>query len=286
MTEPSTALFPETSPTWRSRLGKVRADLVLGALTLALLLLGLNGWPEVMSGVHLVLGVVAVLWLPGYMLTLTLFPGQFQLTGTERGALSVAFSVGILAIFALLLGRTHLGLRSATLLYLLTAWFLLTALADLVRGSVNSEGRYRLGFGHRHARVGSAAGVALVLALLLLNGLVQFLQPRASGSELMVLGPDGTLSGYTTRVQAGMHLRIPVRFHYQGTTPTSFQIKSNAGPPTETGVLQPGQTWNGQVVVVAPQVLGTTDIQIRLSGTAPSVERRQIHLELEVIPAL
>ncbi len=285
MSDSTLAPLQQSAPTWASRLRQARADLLLGALTLALLLLGRNGWPQALSGVHVVLGTAAVLWLPGYMLTLVVFPGRRQLTGTERAALSIAFSVGVLALFALLLSRTHLGLRTDSMLSLLSAWFLLTALIDQVNIGVHPGERYRLNFQHPHTRRGAALGGALTLALIVLTSLVQALQPPSGVSELMALGPNGTLDGYTTRVQAGSHVRIPVRFQYRGTAPASFQLAANSGPTVDTGTLRPGQSWNGQVEVIVPQVLGTTEIKILLSGRASSEEHRELHLEVEVVPA-
>jgi uncharacterized membrane protein len=100
--------------------GRVRSLLWEAGLVLAggLLLLGLIGWGEAGEGLSLMaqmprlaLGVVYVLYVPGYLLQAALFPQRSDLDGPERVGLSLGLSVALIPLLALLLDALPWGLR-------------------------------------------------------------------------------------------------------------------------------------------------------------------------------
>ncbi|MCJ7607359.1 MAG: DUF1616 domain-containing protein, partial [Thermoplasmata archaeon] len=84
-------------------------DLLLAA-ALALVLVGLVVfWPD--SLVRQVLGLIFVLFLPGYAATAALFPENEQIDGIERVALSFGLSIAIVPLIGLALNFTPWGIR-------------------------------------------------------------------------------------------------------------------------------------------------------------------------------
>jgi len=82
----------------------------LGALLL-LLLIVFEPWLWFLSPVRLLLGLIYILYVPGYCLTAALFPNKDDLDGIERTGLSIGLSIAIVPLLALLLDRLPWGIR-------------------------------------------------------------------------------------------------------------------------------------------------------------------------------
>lgn len=289
MTEPApyTATMSEpVLPTPVQRPPFWRLDLTLGALTVLALLLGLRGWPDLLSGVHVLLGFVGVLWLPGYMLALTLFPGREQLSGAERSALSVGLSAGLVALFGFGLSRSGAGLQADLVLYLLTGWFLLHAAWHLILARVwPGRATFNPAPGQPHARAAGAVVYGLSVGMVLLLGLVQLIQPARQTSEFYAAGPKGTWQDYATTVQAGQEIRVPVRLFYHGSEAAPFQLQASGGPVTDLGTVSPGQIWTGTALGRAPTQLGAGVLNIDLKAPGYPEQERHLQFSLDVVPA-
>lgn len=90
--------------------------------------------------VRQVLGVVFVLWLPGYSFIKALFPKQVpiktsdkDLDAIERAALSLGMSLALVPIVGLLLNYTPWGIRLTPITLSLTALTIVFATAGIIR---------------------------------------------------------------------------------------------------------------------------------------------------------
>ena len=84
---------------------------VLGLILLALIALGVQGLPAPLPLLRLLLGLVFVLFVPGYTLQAALFPRADDLDGPERLALSFGLSVAVVPPIALVLDKLPWGIR-------------------------------------------------------------------------------------------------------------------------------------------------------------------------------
>lgn len=103
---------PYATP-WSTRLTASWRDfglVVLGALALLALIIFSETVP-LLGPVRLLLGLVYVLYVPGYCLTAALFPQHDDLDAAERTGLSIGLSVAIVSLLALLLDRLPWGLQ-------------------------------------------------------------------------------------------------------------------------------------------------------------------------------
>ncbi len=85
----------------------------------------------ILSPIRLFLGIVYVLWIPGYCLTAALFPAVDDLTKVERVGLSLGLSVACIPVIALLLDHLPWGLQLWPILlaeYVSTLIFMVIAL--------------------------------------------------------------------------------------------------------------------------------------------------------------
>jgi hypothetical protein len=119
----------------------------------------------------------------------------------------------------------------------------------------------------------------------LLLGLVQLIQPQPQTSEFYAAGPKGTWQDYTTTVEAGQEIRVPVRLFYHGREPVQFQLQASGGPVTDLGLLSPGQIWTGTALGRAPRQLGASDLSIDLKAVGYPEENRHLQFSLDVVPA-
>ncbi|NOQ33541.1 MAG: DUF1616 domain-containing protein [Methanosarcinales archaeon] len=83
--------------------------------------------------VRVVLGLLLVLFLPGYSLIAALFPGKEDLDSIERIALSFGLSIAVVPLLGLVLNYTSYGIRLVPILVVLSVFTVLLAVVACVR---------------------------------------------------------------------------------------------------------------------------------------------------------
>ena len=83
--------------------------------------------------VRVLLGLLLVLFLPGYSLVAALFPRKDDLDGIERIALSFGLSIAVVPLIGLALNYTPLGIRLVPVLLGLSLFTVLLALVAYIR---------------------------------------------------------------------------------------------------------------------------------------------------------
>lgn len=94
------------------------------------------------SALRIVFGLPVVLFFPGYILMVALFPRKNQLDSIERVALCFGFSIAIVPLIGLILNYTPWGIRLYPILISVTIFILATSLIAWYR-------RYRLAAAER-----------------------------------------------------------------------------------------------------------------------------------------
>lgn len=173
-----------------------------------------------MQVVRVPLGLVMVLFVPGYALIAALFPRRDDLEGIERLALSFGLSIAVVPLIGLGLNYTPWGIRLVPIVISLSVFTISMALIAAWRRRVlppeeRFEVRFRetaraaaaeLSAGDK-SRLDRALTVLLVISIIAsVAALVYVVVTPKQGerfTEFYILGPSGKAYGYPTQVVAG-----------------------------------------------------------------------------------
>jgi uncharacterized membrane protein len=167
-----------------------------------------------------VLGVVMVLFVPGYALMAAVFPGKMDIDSAERAALAFGLSVIVSPLIALALNYTPWGIRLVPLVTCLTLFTLACLLAankrrhdlpEQERFSVDFAGIYRQFKGEAFAdgktRLDKAFTIVIIASMLLSASIVVYAiaAPKQGEkfTELYILNSSGKVGQYPTVFSLG-----------------------------------------------------------------------------------
>jgi uncharacterized membrane protein len=193
------------------RIGLAQETLVLLALSTAAVLL-CQVWPA--SPLRIPLGLVYVLFLPGYALVAALFPGRDDLPNIQRFTLAVVLSLAIVSLLTLLLNWTPWGVTLVPTLVSVTAFIgLACGVAYYRRLRLAPEDRFvpqieiLLPSWASMSVLEKILMIGLTLSIVLAVGTVVYftIHPKVTEryTEFYVLGADGLLEGYPQEAIAG-----------------------------------------------------------------------------------
>jgi uncharacterized membrane protein len=163
---------------------------------------------------RIALGLVFVLFLPGYVLAAALYPGKDDLDLLERLALSLGLSIAVVPLIGLGLNYSPWGIRVNPVLAFVTLFIVLTAGVAMYRRLMLPPGEamgipvnFAFPKWHRLGMADRFLGLVLVLALAGLGVGAYFLANSSADSdeftEFYVLGPSGEAEGYPRAVALG-----------------------------------------------------------------------------------
>lgn len=208
-------------------LEQMPADL-LAAVVLALAVLLFTLTP--LSGLFLriPIGLLMVLFVPGYVLIAALFPRKGDLDGIERIALSFGLSIAVVPLIGLGLNYTPWGIRLIPVVISIVAFTLLmAAVAYWRRISLSPEERFSLNLrqwigslkdeiraeGER-GWVDKALTIILILSIIAsIVALVYVVVTPKEGekfTEFFILGESGKAADYPTRLLVGENASLSV----------------------------------------------------------------------------
>jgi uncharacterized membrane protein len=257
--------------------------IALGSLVAALLVFLDAPWP-----VRLPVGLVAVLVLPGYALSLAAFR-RGDLDVVERGALSFSLSLALVIALAPIIDRLPGGLGPNSLVVDLSATTLVvTGLAWLRRRQLGPETP-----GQAHAERPrwqgpgrwAALGVgAIALASLAVLAAI-LMAPPARATEFFVVGPDGSAATLPSTVDTGAPVSIIVGITSHEVAEQSFRVVvqsvtarlADAGPVT----VASGATWTGLVRFSLEQSGDDQEIRILLFRADEPTPFRSLRIALD-----
>ena len=186
--------------------------------SLSLLLIPITGFSQE-GALRIVLGLLHIMFIPGYALVSVLFVGTDDLEWLERLGLSFALSISMVCLTGLFLNYTRWGIRLTPLLVALASLVLLCCIAAYWRRKkLPPEERFVLCFKIRvphWEKLGRLDGLlALVLTLSVVTVIAAVIYmagtpgPTEAFTEFYVLGLDQKLGGHPTEVSVNAPVTI------------------------------------------------------------------------------
>jgi uncharacterized membrane protein len=208
------------------KMKKIPSDL-LAAVILALATLLFTLTPLSSLPVRIPLGLLMVLFVPGYTLIAALFPKKSDLEGIERTALSFGLSIAVVPLIGLGLNYTPWGIRLTPVVVSLAIFTItMAAAAYWRRMHLPAEERFSIQFRETistwkgeiladdKGRLDKALTVILIITILLsIAALVYVIVTPKQGekfTEFYILGPGGKAYDYPTSVQVGNNSTVIV----------------------------------------------------------------------------
>lgn len=210
--------------------------ILLGSLVL-LLVLALSDWAGFLAPVRVALGIVYVLYVPGYCLMSTLFPVPDDLDGVERVGLSIGLSIGLVSPLALLLNGLPWGIHFWPILiaeYGITALFAGTALWRRARLPTNGRyapaSRWHLQDAWQALAPAERRIYMLLAAILVISSLVTLWilavpAPDRFMTEFYVLGKDGRAEDYPQTAASGEELTLTIGIVNRERSARSYRVE-------------------------------------------------------------
>ena len=166
------------------------------------------------------LGLVMVLFVPGYALIAALFPGKKDIDGIERAALSFGLSIAVSPLIGLGLNYTPWGIRLDPIVVCLTIFTLVCVLIankrrheliEIERFSIDfvkifSDFRKEV-FGQDQSQFDKMLTAILIVTILLSITVLAYVvivpKQGETFTEFYILGPDGMADNYPTNFNLG-----------------------------------------------------------------------------------
>ena len=165
------------------------------------------------------LGLVMILFIPGYALIAALFPGKGDIDGIERAALSFGLSIAVVPLIGLGLNFTPWGIRLDPIVVCLTIFTIVCViLANWRRHELSADERFFVDFNKAYTEVKAdmfadqsgldkALTIVLVLSILLSVAMVAYVvavpKQGEKFTEFYILGPNGKADNYPTNYHPG-----------------------------------------------------------------------------------
>ncbi|HEX9907351.1 MAG TPA: DUF1616 domain-containing protein [Thermoplasmata archaeon] len=165
-----------------------------------------------------VIGIVFVLFLPGYAATAALFPEREQIDGIERVALSFGLSIAIVPLIGLALNFTPWGIRLDPILATVSAFIIAVSVVAWYRRMmlpederfaimIDFEPKFKdMPLVDKLLTIGIA--VMLVASVAVLAWAVTTPRVGERFTMLAILGPDGVASDYPRNLTVDEYARV------------------------------------------------------------------------------
>jgi uncharacterized membrane protein len=253
--------------------------------------------------VRVPVGLIMVLFLPGYALIAALFPRDDDLDGIERAALSFGLSIAVVPLIGLGLNYTPWGIRLAPVVVSLSVFTIgLLAAAHVRRSMLPPEERFQVPFRRslnslkeeittdQTSQVDKILTVVLVIAIISsISALVYVIVTPKEGekfTEFYILGPGGMAYDYPTRVSAGERSTVIVgigNHEYQLTNYTIHLEFNNATILEMEATLDHNETWEQPISYVLDDLGEGQKLQFLLYREGNfTAAYRDLHLWVDV----
>ncbi len=253
------------------------------------------------------LGIILVLFLPGYALTGAIFPAKKDLEGIERAVVSLGLSIALVPILGLGLNYTVWGIREIPVLAGLSVFTLLMCVVayykrSLVPETEISEISLKASFlnlkteilGTPQSNVDKVLAFFVVVLILASMGSLAYVigvpKEREHFTEFYILGANGTAGNYPTEFVKGENGTVIVGIvnHEYGPVDYTMEIKlENKSLPLSKNQrpisLEHNMSWENPVTFTPPFEGNNMKLEFLIfNETEKTVPYRDLHLWINV----
>ena len=214
------------------------------------------------GALRIALGLLLVIFFPGYALLSALFPKRGDLGGVERVALSFGLSIAVVPLIGLILNYTPSGIRLYPICIYITLFILITsAIAWYRQQRLPLEERFQVSFNFtlpgwaRMGRLDRALSIGLIVAIVAALGCLGYViaNPKQGErfTEFYISGQGGEAGNYITELvfgEEGTGIVGVVNHEY---APTSYRVEIDINGievrEIYTGVLAHEEKWEQEV---------------------------------------
>jgi uncharacterized membrane protein len=278
----------------------VYLDLVLILLTTIITVIFINSAKLDHTIIRTILGIILVLFIPGYSLIAALFPKKDDLDGIERAALSFGLSIAVTPLIGLALNYTSYGIRLIPVLISLSAFSIIMVIVAYFRRRRVPEGeKFHVNFG---GFIKSIKGVfkgesktSKILSIILLISIILAISTTAyiiikpnhgeTFTEFYILGPGGQASGYPTNLTVGENASVIIGIvnHEQETVDYNLVVTSNGNIMSDTNITLTNGNKTEIPYTFSESTAGQKDVQFLLYKLPDNTNiYRSLHLFVDV----
>ena len=217
--------------------------------------------------IRTILGLVMVLFLPGYALIAALFIEKDDLDAIERIALSFGLSIAVVPLLGLGLNYTPFGIRLVPIIVTLSFFTIsMLAIAYIRRGSLPKDEQFSVPFQQMYAsikheintkpesKIDRILSIILVISIIAsVSMLVYVIVTPKQGekfTEFYILGPDGMADNYPTNLSVGQTGKVivgVVNHEYQTVDYTVDLVLANETLNSLQFQLEHNSTWEQEI---------------------------------------
>jgi uncharacterized membrane protein len=219
---------------------------------------------------RIVLGIICLLFFPGYALLALLFPRKDSMTGQERVALSFVASFAIVLILVLILNFTPWGIRLESVFITIVCFNLAAALSALYRRRrLLSFERFEISLHitilkwRDRSLLDKALSVLVLLAVLGAIGTLGYVisshEIEESYTDFYILGSEGMANDYPREVLLGepVEVILGIANHEHQNTEYNVEVLIDGEKVQETGSISLAHEESSQrTVTLIPQKVG------------------------------
>jgi len=251
----------------------------------------------VSSGIlRIILGLPVVLFFPGYVLVLAIFPKKEGMGGIERIALSFGLSIAVVPIIGLILNFTWWGITLESTLYSVASFiFVVSIIAVVRRKRLQERERFEFGFQLRLPPWSGSAwdkvlSVVLVIAILGALGMLGYViaSPRVGEkfTEFYILGPGEEATDYPQEFNIGETYEVVLGIINHEHQEVSYLVEIRTAETLigELGpvVLEHDQEWEREVSFTLVKSGDNQKVEFLLYKQGQNEVYRSLHLWVNV----
>lgn len=253
------------------------------------------------GALRLVLGLIFVLFFPGYTLIAALFPKRDDLDGPQRVALSFGLSIAVVPLIGLIMNYTIWGISLYSMLVSILAFIIIMAgIAWYRRRRLPREQRFNVrfrfvlsllsGWSHQSRRGKILIGLLVVAMIGILGTMVYIIQvPKDTEkfTEFYILGPEGKAENYPRVVTLGEEadvILVIVNHEYE-TTQYRVQITVDGDKVEEIGplTLTHEEKWEQKVSLASERIGEDQKVELQLYMEPNEEPYFRLHLWISVV---
>ena len=246
---------------------------------------------------RIVVGLVFVLFSPGYALITALFPMKAPLGTVERIALSFGLSIAVVPLIVYILNYTPWGIRLNPILFCITLFIVITSLVALYRRwrvpkLLRFEPHLRvklptlLGWSRMEKAFLGMLLISMIVAVVAVAYVVDTHHVGESFTEFYIVGPEGMAEDYPQDLAPGEEgtITLVIVNHEHQVTDYFMEIEIDGEKVQEIGPISlvHGQKWEAPVTFAPNKAGEHQKVEFLLHKINEGEAYQKLHLWLDV----